>query len=185
MDDADWFTVMYRRHYDDVERFLRRRAPDVEVADVVATVFMTAWRRIDQVPRRSPLPWLYGVASNTLANEVRSRHRRRQLTDRVRGVTPYDRPADPGTQVADRLLLVALLDDLSAEDLEIVLLIAWEGLSVSDTARVTGRSRTAVAMRIRRLRHRLGGNSARGGAVAKPQDGQPSVREVGDRHDDG
>lgn len=155
MNDTDWFTEMYRRHHDDVERYVRRRAPDVEIADVVATVFMTAWRRIGDLPRTAPLPWLYTVANKTLANEVRSRRRQRCLDAKVRQVLLPENTADHSGHVADRMLVHRLLEHLPAEDLTIVRLIAWDGLSVSDTARAVGRSRTAVTMRIQRLRRWL------------------------------
>ena len=42
----------------------------------MAEVFLTAWRRIDQIPSGSELPWLYGVAHNVVANQQRSFVRR-------------------------------------------------------------------------------------------------------------
>ncbi len=43
-------------------RFVRRRIADNN-DDVVSTVFMIAWRRLDRVPD-DPRPWLFGVARN-------------------------------------------------------------------------------------------------------------------------
>ena len=39
--------------------------------DVIADVFLVAWRRLEEVPA-DPLPWLLGVARRTLANRCRS-----------------------------------------------------------------------------------------------------------------
>ena len=155
MDDTEWFESMYDQYYDDVAKFVWRRAPDVEVADVVQTVFLTAWRRGADVPREAPLPWLFGVARHTLANEIRSRRRGRQRDDRVRALHPPERSDDYSDQVINRVMLRAAFDSLTPRDQEILRLIAWEGLSVSEAATVLGSSRTAVAMRILRLRKRL------------------------------
>ena len=55
------FEQIYAEHADAVRAYVRRRAPESVVEDVVADVFMVCLRRIDDAPR-SPLPWLYGVA---------------------------------------------------------------------------------------------------------------------------
>lgn len=54
------FTAMYRCHRVAVERYVLRRVQAEDVGDVLAEVFLTAWRRYEQIPA-DPLPWLYGV----------------------------------------------------------------------------------------------------------------------------
>jgi DNA-directed RNA polymerase specialized sigma24 family protein len=66
------FEQIYAGHAEAVRAYVRRRAPEVLVDDVVADVFVVALRRIDDVPRNA-LPWLYAVARKTLANERRKR----------------------------------------------------------------------------------------------------------------
>ena len=68
------FEQIYEQHRDAVPGFVRRRAPEAVVDDVVADTFVVCLRRIDDVPE-SPLPWLYAVARKTLANERRKRGR--------------------------------------------------------------------------------------------------------------
>src|SRR6059058_2958522 len=67
------FERIYDEHREAVRAYVRRRAPESLVDDVVADVFVVCLRRIDDVPRNA-LPWLYGVARKTLANERRKRH---------------------------------------------------------------------------------------------------------------
>ena len=55
------FEQIYEEHAGAVRAYVRRRAPESMVEDVVADVFVVCLRRIDDVPRNA-LPWLYGVA---------------------------------------------------------------------------------------------------------------------------
>lgn len=154
-DDRERFTALYRRHLVDVERYLRRRAPEISVSDAAAEVFTVAWRRLDEVPD-PPLPWLYGVARRVLANQLRGVHRARRLTDRVGAVAGGDAPLpDHAEQVAGRLALAAAFDGLAEADREVLRLVAWEGLSLRDGATAAGCSLPAFAMRLHRARRRL------------------------------
>ena len=95
------FAALYQEHYRPILAYaLRRAGPAEDAADVVADVFTTAWRRIDQVP---PAPadrlWLYGVAQRVIAGRRRSAGRRGRLIARLRA--GYDsRPAQPGLRDA-------------------------------------------------------------------------------------
>lgn len=151
MDDTQRFTSLYETHYGHVARFVLRRAPDLDTGDIVASVFTTAWRRMPDVPAEEPLPWLYAVARHTLANEFRGRRRARQLDEQVRAA-PISHLPDPAEGVIEQVALATVLADLNDRDQEILRLIAWEGLSVREVAAVLGCGRTAVAMRVYRLR---------------------------------
>ncbi|GAA3264932.1 hypothetical protein GCM10020218_000100 [Dactylosporangium vinaceum] len=79
MTAEDEFSAVFARHYRDVERYLYRRAPDAPVTDLVAEVFLVAWRRWEELPAGRELPWLYAAAGHVLANELRGRQRHRRL----------------------------------------------------------------------------------------------------------
>ena len=68
------FEQIYAEHHEAVRAYVRRRAPEAVVDDVVADTFVVCLRKIDGVPAE-PLPWLYAVARKTLANERRKRAR--------------------------------------------------------------------------------------------------------------
>ena len=72
MSNDEVFAAAYREHYWAVSRYVARRLDGrtSEVEEVVAEVFTVAWRRRADLPD-VPLPWLYGVARNCLANAVR------------------------------------------------------------------------------------------------------------------
>ncbi|BEL05238.1 RNA polymerase sigma factor [Actinoplanes sichuanensis] len=147
------FTVLYEQHYDAVERYVRRRLDDAAVRDVVAEVFLVAWRRLPEVPAEA-LPWLYGTARRILANEVRGAGRRAALTARAadHGEFWADDHADA---VVGRVSLTAALAGLSEPDAEALRLVGWEGLTLRQAAKAAGCSLPAFAMRLHRARARL------------------------------
>jgi RNA polymerase sigma-70 factor, ECF subfamily len=138
------FEQIYVEHRDAVRAYVGRRAPVDLVDDVVADVFLVCLRRIDEVPSE-PLPWLYGVARKTLANEWR----RREKTA----------PADPGVSRAPEPVgdfsLAAAFADLSERDREVLRLVAWEGLALREAARVLDCSAVAARVRYHRAKSRL------------------------------
>ncbi|WP_405008536.1 RNA polymerase sigma factor [Kitasatospora purpeofusca] len=71
--EEDAFRTVYVQHHTAVYRYVRRRVPPDEAADVTAEVFTTVWRRFGDLPRERVLPWVYGIARNTVANHLRAR----------------------------------------------------------------------------------------------------------------
>ena len=141
------FERIYAEHVDAVRAYVRRRAPQSVVEDVVADVFVVALRRIDDVPRNA-LPWLYAVARKTLANERRKRH------DLPLEQEPsYEAEYEPGP-VGDPRLATAFAA-LTDADREILRLVAWEGLPFRDVARVLDVSPVAARVRFHRAKARL------------------------------
>jgi RNA polymerase sigma-70 factor, ECF subfamily len=138
------FELIYEEHAAAVRAYVRRRAPESMVEDVVADVFVVCLRRIDDVPRNA-LPWLYGVARKTLANE---RRKRRDLPVAAPEVSYEPEP------VGDPKLATAFAA-LSDADREILRLVAWEGLSLREAARVLDCQPVAARVRYHRAKTRL------------------------------
>ena len=128
------------------------------VDDAVAETFLTAWRRLDDVPAGDEaLVWLYGVAYRVIGHQWRSTARRRRLEDRLRSVV--HRPASAADEsVIDgdehRLVLDAAAR-LGDTDAEVLRLVAWEQLSVADIAAVLEIAPNAVKQRLHRARRNL------------------------------
>jgi RNA polymerase sigma-70 factor (ECF subfamily) len=57
MEARDYFEALYAEHAGTVRAFARRRVAAGDADDVVAEVFLAAWRRLSDVPSE-PLPWL-------------------------------------------------------------------------------------------------------------------------------
>lgn len=148
------FTTMYRGHHRAIERYVQRRAPEVDIADVVAEVFATAWRRFDDVDADNPLPWLYGVARRVLANELRRRARAGRLTDRVILHLP-DPAEDHADTVVARSVFDGVIRQLKDQEREAVMLVAWENLGMRDAAEAAGCRPSTFAMRLHRARQHL------------------------------
>ena len=147
----------YRRLFDDYHRaifaYCRRRTDAQTAADCASQTFLTAWRRIDDIPGGdASLPWLYGVARKTLANEFRSAKRRRRANDSLRTNRPA---ADPSPEVLvvqreqDQQVLRALAS-LRPRDREVLQLALWEELPHATIAKLLGCSTQAVTQRIYR-----------------------------------
>jgi len=153
--DEGWFTTIYAAYYPHIVNYGQRRLADEDAsAELAQEVFIVAWRRRSDVPDRS-LPWLYGVARRLLANQWRAR---RTAPD-VLPIADVDRLGETGASdtvaavgVAGLQAALAALSDL---DQEILRLVGWEELTVSEAAQVLGCTRTAAAVRLHRARRRL------------------------------
>ncbi|MEI5131506.1 sigma-70 family RNA polymerase sigma factor [Streptomyces libani] len=158
MSTDDAFAEAYRAHYWAVSRFVARRLDGqaLEVEEVVAEVFSIAWRRRAELPD-APLPWLYGVARNCLANTVRGLGRYRRLLHRLgnheaahrRQTVDSPDTERPGSWVHEALAR------LSPADQEVLRLTAWEELTIEELAVTLGCGQSAAAMRLHRARGRL------------------------------
>ncbi len=98
------FDALYAAHLRPVLGFAVRRARQpADAADVVAEVFLVAWRRLDDVPPgdRARL-WLYGVARGVLANQRRAAARRSRLGDRLAGAVAVEIGPTPPSRSAPR-----------------------------------------------------------------------------------
>ena len=148
----DRYRALFDEAYPALVAYGRRRVPVAEVDDLVADVLLVAWRRLDDVPERDAMPWLYGVARNVLANRRRGDRRRLALVERARSQPARTPVASPEQLSAP---VVRALDSLRAEDREIVELAAWEGLAPRELAVVLGCTPNAAALRLSRARRCL------------------------------
>jgi RNA polymerase sigma-70 factor, ECF subfamily len=170
VDDRARFEALFSAHAGAVLGFARRRLGAGEADDLVADVFLVAWRRLDDVPD-DPLPWLLGVAHRVLANRRRGQRRAEALVSRL--VTEELAGAGPEAGGGLDVGVLRALGSLSEADQELLLLVAWEGLDREQLASTLGVASGALAVRLYRARRRF----AR--ALAAEDAG---AREVGGRH---
>ncbi len=158
MSDArvERFRSIYDDTYDDIVRYCRRRVSDADVADAVSETYLTAWRRLDELPDAdSARLWLFGVARNVIANLHRTRDRRDRLDLRLSTQPHKTTTPSPESAVVDETGVIAALATLRPADAELLRLIAWEGLTHAETGVVLGCSANAVGIRLHRARARL------------------------------
>jgi RNA polymerase sigma-70 factor, ECF subfamily len=150
------FVELYEDHAREVLAYALRRASTAQdAADVVADVYLVAWRRIGEVPRGGDARlWLYGVARLTLANQRRGESRRARLAERLRAelsaAAQAAQPAEAGSSA-----LLRALSTLGEEDREVLLLTGWEELEPGEIATVLDVSGVTVRSRLHRARRRL------------------------------
>ncbi|GAB7044024.1 MULTISPECIES: RNA polymerase sigma factor [Catenuloplanes] len=151
--DEERFRALHRETFADLLRFVERRVPPDEAEDVVSTVFLTAWRRFDDLPDDTR-PWLFAVARKTMANRTRGWLRRRALDVRLAAAEPAHVP-DDSTGTAARVDLERAWRALSPADREVLALVAFDGLTAEQAATVLGCRRGTFTMRLSRARRRL------------------------------
>jgi RNA polymerase sigma-70 factor, ECF subfamily len=62
--DTARFTSIYQRNYTRVLGYALAHSGREVAEDIANETFLTAWRKLDEVPEGDPLPWLLGVARN-------------------------------------------------------------------------------------------------------------------------
>jgi len=165
------FRILYEETSSAILGYALRRAESAEdAAEVVAETFMTAWRRLDQVPLGPHARlWLYGVARRLLANYRRGSRRRSRLADRLRGEVPWTTDAGETDPSWELEAVRGALDQLRSEDREVITLAAWERLSHQELGQVLGCSANAAKIRLHRARRRLVASLAVDGAVKREE----------------
>lgn len=172
------FDRIFDRHHDAVQRYCLRRLPWHEVNDVIAEVFLVAWRRIEEAPESRELPWLYGIAKNVIRNAHRARNRQERLRSKV---SAHRQTSEPSAEVhvvrnVEEQAVLDALASLRDADQELLRLKCWEQLSNGEIAAMLGVSTHAVDMRIARARGKLERALTRPNATAAVRAARTVVR---------
>lgn len=147
------FEAIAEEVYEPLQRYLFRRAPRQDAEDALSEVLLTIWRRVEDAPLDRALPWAYGVARRTLANQRRGKRRALRLVERLES-QPSSYHSDPPETHPDPVLEDAMAQ-LSPRDREILQLWAWEQLEPREIAPVLDISPNAAASRLSRARKKL------------------------------
>jgi RNA polymerase sigma factor (sigma-70 family) len=158
----DEFGALFEHHADEIYNFCFRRTADWALAeDLTSVVFLEAWRkrsRVDLV-NDPPLPWLYGVATNVLRNQARSRRRFRAALERLPRPEHGSDIAEEATErLADEQRMHAVLgvvDQLPRREREVLELCVWAELSYEQAASALELPVGTVRSRLSRARARL------------------------------
>jgi RNA polymerase sigma-70 factor (ECF subfamily) len=174
------FGELYARHFASVYRYVAGRLGADAADDLAAETFLAAFRRRTRFdPARGAVrPWLYGIATNLVAQHHRSESRRYAALARA-GADPLflagaagsqeDRITDRVTAAWARPALAAALSRLPDRDRDVLLLTAIGGLSYAEVAFALGIPEGTVGSRLSRARRKLtaalGGTGIRTGAL--------------------
>jgi RNA polymerase sigma-70 factor (ECF subfamily) len=150
------FVDVVQRHEVAVYKFLARRAGHQAADDLLGEVWvraLTARGGYDSA-RACALPWLYGIARNVL------RAHWRQTT--TAGAEVADPAVDPWDDVVDRLdsaaearTVLSAVRELPPAEREVLLLVAWEGLTPAEAAAALGVPQGTARSRLHRARTAL------------------------------
>lgn len=159
--------VLYERHAPAVYRYLARRCQPATAEDLLSEVFVAALgarKRVVAHASGSALPWLYGIARNVLRGHLRRARGRWSIGgDAGMDWDAVDARLDAESQ---RVHLRRVLDALSAGERELLLLVAWDGLTPAEAAQVLGIPQATARSRLHRAR-------LRSQRLLDPADGEP------------
>jgi RNA polymerase sigma factor (sigma-70 family) len=150
------FDALFASYSPDIVAYCSWRAGSASDAqDAVADVFLTAWRRLDQLPEGDAARvWLYATARRVIANQRRSNRRRVALQERL-ALEAASVPHEPPASDREETLVRAALRRLAPPDREVLLLAEWEGLSAAQIAGVLGCLAVTARGRLHRARRRF------------------------------
>ncbi|GAA4617871.1 RNA polymerase sigma factor [Actinoallomurus liliacearum] len=165
--EPELFAEIFDRYYAEIHGYAARRLGPGLADDVAAETFLIAFDRRDQYDVGHPLarPWLYGIASNLLSRHHRAEIRRYKALARVAVHEATDGHADQIEGRVDaestRGALAAALAAIPAKDRDVLLLVAWAGLSGEEAARAlrvpAGTARSRLHRARKKVRAALGG----------------------------
>lgn len=153
--DPSAFDVIYERHARKLHSYLARRVGSVAAEDLLSEVFVRAIearRRSKPHLSGSALPWLYGIARNVIYEHTAA-HRRPQYVEPSPGFewSTVDAKLDAAALGPD---LRRALSALSGAEREVLLLVSWEQLTVTEAAEALGIRPGAARTRLHRARTR-------------------------------
>ena len=149
------FDTLFASYSSDIVAYCGWRAGSASDAqDAVAEVFLTAWRRLDELPEGDATRvWLYATARRVMANQRRSSRRRVALHERL-ALEAASAPQESSPDRAEALVHEALRR-LNPRDREVLLLAEWEGLTPTQIATVLGSPAVTARGRLHRARRRF------------------------------
>lgn len=164
-DEAAAFTVLFDQHARAVYGFCFRMTANQTLAeDLMSVTFLEAWRRRRVTVRTERArAWLFGIAHNVVRNQNRSMRRHYAALARVeRPSADPDFADDVTTRVSHEeaaARALATLRTLPRGERDVIALVAWSGLTVSEAAVALGIAEGTARTRLFRARKRLGGDS--------------------------
>jgi RNA polymerase sigma factor (sigma-70 family) len=159
LSDPEAFVIVFDRHADSINRYLRRRVGKDAADELTSETFAQAFEHRQRYNESRPdaRPWLYGIAHNLLRHHYRNEERDLRAYART-GVDPTQ-PLDAGIGtsggIPSRPELADALAKLRAEDRDVLLLIAWAELDYNEAADALGIPVGTVRSRLNRARSRV------------------------------
>ena len=153
-------TDAYERHFAEIHRYVAARLGRDVADDIAADTFLVALRKQSGFdPGRGPMrAWLYGIATNLVAQHQRAERRRYQALARASAQEPaagHQDHAMPWDAAGLRPRLARALAGLSREERDVLLLTALAGLSYEEISHALGVPYGTVCSRLNRARTKV------------------------------
>ena len=133
--------------------------------DLVQTVFMKLFAKLDQFSGRVPLEhWVSRIAVNTCLNQISTERVRPELRwadlseaeERVlQSLASTTDDLEPSHNLASRELVDKLLERLSPADRSVITLMHLEGRTVKEVRKITGWNASLIKVRAFRARRKM------------------------------
>lgn len=151
------FTAIYEDHYLAVRQFTAWQCEPSELDDLVADVFLVAWRRFNDLEAAWARPWLFGVAKNVLRSRQRSVRRAAAFVNQLVALRPaLATNLDAGElSIEDVELIKAGLQALTSDDQEILILSTWYEMTAPELAIALSITKNNATVRLHRARIRF------------------------------
>jgi RNA polymerase sigma factor (sigma-70 family) len=156
--DTARFARLFDSHAPELLRYCFRRTADTALAeDLVSIVFLEAWRRRGDLREDAdPRPWLYGIATNVVRGQWRTRRRHAAALARIGASATVGRSSAEAFACEEEMrALLALIARLPRREQDVLALCVWSELSYEHAAEVLGVPVGTVRSRLSRARARL------------------------------
>jgi len=160
--DPNMFRIVFERYYETIFRYVARRQGINRADDLTSEVFARAFAIRHRYDMTRPLcrPWLYGIASNIIGDEIRRQRRSQRLHLAMIGL--HDESDDTFTRLDEQLTatqrasrLNQLLARLRSCDRDVLLLHGVEGLTYQEIAAALDIPIGTVRSRLARARYKM------------------------------
>jgi RNA polymerase sigma factor (sigma-70 family) len=174
--EPECFAAIFDRYYAQVHGYAARRLGGGLADDVAAETFLVAFARREryQVSRPDARPWLYGIVSNLILRQRRAEHRRyRALARAGAGEVGEGHAEEVAVRVdaqAWRAPLAAALAGISGADRDVLLLVAWAGLTCGEAGEALGIPAGTARSRLHRARKHIRAALTQAGPPAAGKD---------------
>ena len=156
--DPAMFKPLYERYFDSIYLFIFRRTNDESLAaDICSQVFLKAMQRIYSYKFKGvPFSaWLYRIASNEVAQYFRKASKNRVVSIDDTNVSEMMEEFDEPINLPDQETLVAALDLLKEDDLQLIELRYFEGLPYKEIAEIMDITENNAKVKTFRILNRL------------------------------
>jgi RNA polymerase sigma-70 factor (ECF subfamily) len=174
--EPERFAGIFDRYYAQIHDYAARRLGQGLADDVAAETFLIAFTRRERydVSRRDARPWLYGIASNVISRHHRAEARGYRALARSGVAEAGEGHAEQANARIDaqaqRRLLASALAQVCDADRDVLLLVAWAGLTSGEVGEALGIPAGTARSRLHRARKQIRAVLAQAGPAITGED---------------